>query len=136
MEKTVLRIVLAVVVAVLVLALTSMGHALRYAVGLLVGLPSFVLIIIGRKQLGKSFAVMPEARALVTTGLYSTIQHPLYVFLDVFLAALIVVLGWPILLLPWGLLVVVHLLQMRREEKVLAAAFGADYETYTSHTWF
>jgi protein-S-isoprenylcysteine O-methyltransferase Ste14 len=135
MEKGIVRIVGAVFVGLLAFAGTSMDSSIRLAIGVVIGLPSFALIIVGRLHLGKSFAVMPEAKALVTTGLYSKIQHPLYFFLDMFLAALIVVLGLPILLLAWGILVVVHLLQCRREERVLAKAFGDEYEAYRKRTW-
>jgi protein-S-isoprenylcysteine O-methyltransferase Ste14 len=86
--------------------------------------------------LGASFSVAPEAKALVTTGLYARIQHPMYVFLDLLLLTVIVALGTSILLLPWAIIVVVQTLQSRREEKVLAAAFGADYDSYRSRTWF
>jgi protein-S-isoprenylcysteine O-methyltransferase Ste14 len=136
MEKGIVRIVGASFVAALAFAGTSMDTQLRVAIGILVGLPSFALIIVGRRHLGKSFSIMPEAKGLITTGLYSKIQHPLYFFLDMFLAALIVALGLPILLLAWGVLVVVHLLQCRREERVLANAFGDEYEAYRRGTWF
>ena len=56
----------------------------------------------------------------------------MYLFLDLFLLALIVALGWPILLVVWGILVVV---QEHREERVLSAAFGAQYESYEARTW-
>jgi len=135
MNKTVFRLAGAASVAALALAAISMNQNARLAVSILVGLPSFVLILISRRQLGKSFSVMPEARALVTTGPYSRIQHPMYVFLDLFLLALIIALDWPVLLLGWGILVVVQVLQAQREEKVLAAAFGADYVAYTNGTW-
>jgi len=118
------------------LAATSMGQGPRLAAGSVVGLPSFVMMILSRRQLGRSFSMIPVARALVTAGVYSKIQHPMYLFLDLFLVALIVVLHWPVLLLAWGILVVVQTLQSRREDKVLAAAFGADYEGYRSQTWF
>jgi len=136
MEKGIVRIVGAAFVGVLAFAATSMDTQLRIAIGVLVGLPSFVLIIVGRRHLGKSFSILPEAKGLITTGLYSKIQHPLYFFLDMFLAALIVALGWSIVLLAWGILVVVHLLQCRREERVLAKAFGDEYEAYRRRTWF
>jgi protein-S-isoprenylcysteine O-methyltransferase Ste14 len=136
MEKSIIRIVGAAFVGVLAFAGTSLETSPRIAAGVVIGLPSFALIIVGRLHLGKSFAVLPEAKALVTTGLYSRIQHPLYFFLDVFLAALIVALGLPILLLAWGVLVVVHLLQCRREEKVLLKAFGDKYEAYRRASWF
>ena len=136
MDRTIIRLVGAATVAAMALAATSMGQGPRLAAGSVVGLPSFVMMILSRRQLGRSFSMMPVARALVTAGVYSKIQHPMYLFLDLFLVALIVVLHWPVLLLAWGILVVVQTLQSRREDKVLAAAFGADYEGYRSQTWF
>jgi len=135
-DKTVLRLLGGTIVAALAVVATTADQNARLAIGLLVGLPSLVLTIIGRVQLGKSFSVMPEARALVTTGLYSRLQHPMYVFLALFLAALIVVLGWSILIILWGALVIAQVIQARREEKVLAASCGADYEAYQRRTWF
>lgn len=84
MNKIAIRFVGSVIVAALALVATSMDQIFRIAISVIVGLPSFVLIIISRRQLGKSFSVMPEARVLVTTGLYSRIQHPTYVFLALF----------------------------------------------------
>jgi protein-S-isoprenylcysteine O-methyltransferase Ste14 len=98
-------------------------------------MPAFVLMNISRHQLGTSFSVMPQAKALVTTGLYSRIQHPMYVFLDLFLAAVIVAFNIPLALVLWGIIVVVQTLQSRREEQVLAARFAGDYEAYRSRTW-
>jgi len=136
MDRITLRLVGAAIVAALAFAATSMGEIPRIVLSIVIGIPSFVLMNISRSQLGKSFSIMPEARALVTTGLYSRIQHPMYVFLDLFLVSVIVGFDWPILLLAWAILVVVQTVQGRREEKVLAAAFGADYEAYNSRTWF
>jgi protein-S-isoprenylcysteine O-methyltransferase Ste14 len=136
MDKTKIRLLGGAIIAVLALLATQMGESPRIALAILLGLPAFVLIIVGRRQLGKSFAVKPEARALVTTGLYSRIEHPLYFFLDLLLIAVIVALGVPLLLWAWGLLVLIHIVQGRREEKVLAAAFGPAYESYREGTWF
>jgi protein-S-isoprenylcysteine O-methyltransferase Ste14 len=113
-----------------------MGPLPRLVIGIIIGLPSFLLMLISRRQLGDSFSIMPEAKTLVTTGLYYRIQHPMYFFLDLFLVSIIIVLGWSILLWAWIILVVVQILQSRREEKVLSAAFGAEYEAYQSQTWF
>jgi protein-S-isoprenylcysteine O-methyltransferase Ste14 len=136
MNKTVIRLVGAALVFALVLAATSMEQNLRIASAIVIGLPSFVLMLISRHQLGKSFSIMPAAKTLVTSGLYAKIMHPMYFFLDLFLAAVIIVLDWPILLVAWAILVISQLLQTRREEKVLAKAFGADFEKYQSRTWF
>jgi protein-S-isoprenylcysteine O-methyltransferase Ste14 len=136
MGKTVVRLVGAALVAALALAGTSLGQSARIAVSMIIGLPAFVLMIISRRQLGAAFSIMPQAKALVTTGLYSRIQHPMYVFLDLFLAALIVAFGIPLALLVWGIIVITQTLQSRREERVLAARFAGDYEAYRSRTWF
>ena len=40
----------------------------------------FILWAIARFQLGASFAVRAEARKLITSGLYSKIRNPIYVF--------------------------------------------------------
>ena len=106
MDKTVVRLVGGAIVATLALAGTSMDQTSRIVISSIVGLPSFVLMIISRRQLGKSFSIMPQAKALVTTGLYSRIQHPMYIFLDLFLVALIVALNCPIVLFAWGIFVV------------------------------
>ena len=136
MDKTIIRLLGAIVIAALVLVALSMGPLPRLVIGIIIGLPSFLLMLISRRQLGDSFTIMPEAKKLVTTGLYYRIQHPLYFFLDLFLVSIIVVLGWSLLLWIWIILVVMQILQSRREEKVLAAAFGAEYKTYQQQTWF
>jgi protein-S-isoprenylcysteine O-methyltransferase Ste14 len=135
MDRTFIRFVGAAMVAALAFAATSLGQSIHVVLGIVVGLPSFVLMIVSRRQLGESFSIMPDAKALVTTGLYSKLQHPMYVFLDLFLVGVIIVLDLPILLWAWGILVVVQTLQSRKEEKVLAAAFGDKFEAYKANVW-
>jgi len=102
--------------------------------------PAFGLLLAGEffcvvalLQLGRSFSVMPEARRLVTGGLYARIRHPLY------LAEAIATLG---VLLQFrsaealALIVVqfcIQLWRMREEERVLEAAFP-DYAAYRNRT--
>ena len=136
MKRLTLSLVCSALAAAVAFEATSLGTGTRFAAAGIIGLPSLVLMIISRRQLGTSFSARPEARALVTTGLYSRIQHPMYLFLDLFLLALIIGSGWPILLLGWGILVVVQIIQARREEDMLAGTFGAYYETYKARTWF
>ena len=100
MEKIILRVLGAALVAALVSVTPSMIRPLVLVVSLVVGLVSFVLMIVSRRQLGGSFSVRPEARELITKGLYARIQHPMYVFLDLFLASVIAALGVPVFL--WG----------------------------------
>lgn len=102
---------------------------------------STVLILIGTTMailavldLGRSMSIMPEARKLVTGGLYGRIRHPLY------LAEEIAVAGFCLQFRSWQaapILIVHLLLQIRRmdwEEGILAKAFP-QYAGYKQGTY-
>jgi protein-S-isoprenylcysteine O-methyltransferase Ste14 len=94
------------------------------------------LWIVARLQLGRSFSVRPEAHELVTSGLYARFRHPIYVFgTAAFMFVLLALQGWDALPMC-ALLVVVQVVRARREERVLAQAFGAEYAAYRESTWF
>ena len=95
-----------------------------------------VLLLTARIQLGRSFSVSAQARKLVTTGLYSKIRNPIYVFSAMFLAGVAIAAGRPILLLVLVALVPVQIVRARKEEQVLTAAFGEEYLRYKARTWF
>ena len=95
-----------------------------------------ILWFVARRQLGVAFSVRPEARQLVTTGFYATLRHPIYVFGTMaFLLVLLALQGWQALVI-WAILIPVQVIRARREERVLAEAFGAEYGMYRSYTWF
>ena len=108
---------------------------LRIAGGLLavVGYSTFVT---ARLQLGKSFAVTPQAKELVSLGLYSRIRNPIYVSVDVMIFGLILALHlyWLFALFP--LLVAMHVFRAHQESKVLQGKFGQAYLDYRNQTWF
>jgi len=118
----------------LILLTPRAAHAVQWdslsTVLILVGNVACVLVV---SELGRSLSVMPEARKLVTGGLYGRIRHPLY------LAEEIAVLGIFLQFRSWqGLLILaVHFyLQIRRmdfEEGILAKAFPA-YAEYKQRT--
>ncbi|ANL47449.1 phospholipid methyltransferase protein [Rhizobium phaseoli] len=101
-----------------------------------VRIAAMVLMIIGFLSsaymlaiLGRSFSIAPGARALVTTGPYSIVRHPLYLTEEIFIIGMIL-----FSFSPWTVFLgVVHwCLQLRRmsnEETVLWAAFP-DYRSY------
>ena len=108
----------------------------RSVVGLAILVPSFVLWVLARHQLGDSFTARAEARRLVTHGLYARIQHPIYLFAECMALGIIVFLGLPVLLLVWAPAVVWQIRRARRERRVLEDAFGDEYRRYRSRTWF
>ena len=127
----------AVLVALGALALVRLGTRPQtlLAGGLLVAL-GVPLLAVARWQLGGSFAVAPQAKGLVTRGLYARIPHPMYVFLDVVLLGVIVMarVAWPLVLL--GGIVCAQAWQARREARVLERAFGDAYREYRRRTWW
>lgn len=102
----------------------------------IVGLPSLVLFVVARIELGHSFAVRPKAQALVTHGLYSRIRNPIYVFGGLAAAAIFVYVDRPILLSIFVILIPLQIYRARHEEKVLEAKFGEEYRQYKARTWF
>jgi protein-S-isoprenylcysteine O-methyltransferase Ste14 len=93
-------------------------------------------IAIARYQLGRSFSVQAEAHKLVTTGLYSKIRNPIYVFGIVMIAGMILILGRPVGWLVLAAAIVGQTIRARREARVLEAAFGDAYREYRRKTWF
>ena len=96
----------------------------------------FVLWTIARFQLGASFTVKAEARKLVTSGLYSKIRNPIYVFGSGVVAGAILVFGKPAWLLIFVVLIPLQLWRANKESAVLEAAFGQEYRKYKAGTWF
>lgn len=78
-------------------------------------------------------AIMPirPASRLVTSGPYRFSRNPMYVGLSVLYVglALLFDVGWPLLLLP-GVLALLQVLVIRKEERYLASAFGNEYAEY------
>lgn len=103
------------------------------AVLIVLALPLFVL---ARLQLGAAFSVQAEASVLVTTGLYSKIRNPIYLFGG------LILIGFSLFRSVWGPAVVLAVMvplqtyRVRKEEQVLLQAFGEKYKRYKRQTWF
>jgi len=109
--------------------------AMRVA-GLLLLIPSFLLLITARIQLGRAFNWRPRAEVLVTTGLYARIRNPIYLFGALGLAGLALWADKPRLLLVFLVVVPVQIYRSRQEERVLTERFGNAYTEYRKKTWF
>ncbi|MFI5098934.1 MAG: methyltransferase family protein [Actinomycetes bacterium] len=120
----------------LALGIVTDVHDVVWFVALGLSVVCAILWLVARRQLGMAFSVGPQARQLVTTGLYTKVRHPIYVFGTMaFLLVLLALQGWAALVI-WAILIPVQVIRARRERDVLAAAFGAEYAAYRRSTWF
>src|SRR3981081_2957068 len=116
--------------AILLVPAPEVVWSTEKVIGAVIAGLSFPLFVLARWQLGSSFSVKAKASRLVTTGLYSRIRNPIYMFGGLF------IVGLSLFVSVWGPLVValvivpMQVVRARREERVLAAAFGEEYELY------
>ena len=104
--------------------------------GLAIATPAVVLLFIARYQLGRSFSVTPQARQLVSHGIYSKIRNPIYVFSAMLIFGFLLALQKPIVFLSLAILIPVQIVRARQESKVLEEKFGDEYRQYKQSTWF
>lgn len=96
----------------------------------------FVLWTLARFQLGASLAVTAQAKELVTRGLYSKFRNPIYYFGSLTIAGTILLLGRPLWLLVFVIIVPLQFWRAGVEARVLELKFGDEYRKYRSATWF
>jgi protein-S-isoprenylcysteine O-methyltransferase Ste14 len=135
-----LNIATLAVVTVAVIFLGMHAMALPWTISRIAGLaiagPSFIFFVLARMQLGKAFSVQAKATTLVTTGIYSRIRNPIYVFGALMISGVIIWLEKPWFLLCLAALIPLQVVRSRKEEQVLSEKFGAAYQEYKRHTWF
>lgn len=108
----------------------------RFYAGMAISAVSFVLWMLARYQLGASFSVGPEARKLVTRGLYSRLRNPIYVFGTLAYGGLAVCWNQAGGYLIFILMAVGQWARARKESATLERAFGEEYRAYKSRTLF
>jgi protein-S-isoprenylcysteine O-methyltransferase Ste14 len=114
---------------------TSPWNLQRY-VGTALVIVGISCIAVARYQLGKSFSITAQARQLVTTGLYSKIRNPIYLFGTVTMIGVSLVLQKAAAWIIVAVVAIGQMLRARREARVLEAAFGEAYREYRRKTWF
>ena len=87
-------------------------------------------------KLGASFTATPQARQLVTRGLYSRLRSPIYIFGSCVIAGVILAVGRPIWLVVFLVIIPMQIWRGRKEAQVLEAKFGEEYRRYRAGTWF
>ncbi len=104
--------------------------------GLAVASTGFVLWMVARVQLGESFSLRVRVKTLVTRGLYSRFQHPIYLFGGLAYLGLAIAWGrWPgyvYIALIWA----VERHRSKKEEAALEFLLGDQYRQYREGTWF
>jgi protein-S-isoprenylcysteine O-methyltransferase Ste14 len=123
------------VLVTLILSFQVPWNATR-CIGLTITVLAAVLFLTARYQLGESFSINPQARQLVTCGVYSRIRNPLYVFSTLMILGAVIAYQRPVFLLIPAAIVVVQATRAHREARVLEAAFGDAYREYRKRTWF
>jgi protein-S-isoprenylcysteine O-methyltransferase Ste14 len=106
-------------------------------IGIALGIVSLAIYVWSRETLGKEWSSelrMREQHHLVTAGPYARIRHPIYLALLVFLTSLaLVAANWlfvALLLFSLADLAV----RIPREEQMMIARFGDEYEAYMRRT--
>lgn len=136
-----MKLNIATLVVVAIGLLIFIHHAFQLSwtplriIGMAIAIPSFLLLAVARLQLGRAFSIQAKANTLVTTGLYSRIRNPIYVFGALGIAGVILWTGKPLLFLFLAVLIPMQIVRARKEEQVLADKFGAEYAEYKRRTW-
>jgi protein-S-isoprenylcysteine O-methyltransferase Ste14 len=132
-----------VTLAVVIIGMTFFGmHAAHQTwtawriAGIAIAAPAFLLFVASRIALGRAFSVQAKATTLVTTGVYSRIRNPIYVFGSLFILGMFIWMERPRLLLIFAILIPLQVVRSRKEEQVLTEKFGAAYLDYKQKTWF
>ncbi len=108
----------------------------RFYAGMGLVAVSFALWMLARYQLGSSFRATAQAHKLVTTGLYSRIRNPIYLFGQLAFLGLAIAWNTPLGYGIFVLMIPVQMLRARKERAVLENAFGDEYRAYRERTWF
>jgi len=104
--------------------------------GVAIFVPAFLLFVLARIELGRAFSVKAKASTLVTTGLYSRIRNPIYLFGGLMSVGIFIFAHRPWWLLIWVPAIPLQVLRVRKEEQVLQEKFGDAYLDYKRRTWF
>lgn len=102
-------------------------------IGMIITLLGLVFAIWARVHLGKYWSSMPAIRVdhkLIRTGPYSLVRHPIYTGILFAIAGTAIIIGEPLGLIVFFLILTVYLWKIRVEEKYLQDEFGEAYAQY------
>jgi protein-S-isoprenylcysteine O-methyltransferase Ste14 len=73
---------------------------------------------------------------LVTSGLYSKIRNPIYVFGAIVIAGLALFWNRPYFLWALAVLIPLQIWRARKEARILEEKFGEEHRAYRRQSWF
>lgn len=114
------------------------ARALRW-LGTALAVAGLAFAIWARRHLGEYWSGivgLREGHQLIRTGPYAHIRHPIYSGLLLALAGSALALGTYADLAVWGIVAAGLCLKAKREEKLLAEEFGAEFQEHRRHTGF
>lgn len=104
--------------------------------GIILSVGGFVFWLKSLKDLGVSFQAIPDAKQIVSKGMYSKFRHPIYYFGWIFFFGLAIYSSNKIILFLVIVLAAVQVFRIYLEEKLLEKKFGKKYLDYKKKTWF
>ena len=119
------------------------GEIIDYPIGLkwfgtTIGIFSILMFIWAHTFLGKNFSYTLKIfidQNLITTGPYRFIRHPMYTAFILFHTSIFLMTGnWFIGLIWMGVITIILLLRIKKEEELLVEVFGNDYINYRKRT--
>jgi protein-S-isoprenylcysteine O-methyltransferase Ste14 len=106
--------------------------------GLAVQSASFLLAVWARRHLGRNWSgaiTAKESHALVRTGPYRRVRHPIYSAMIGMLLGTTLVSGEVHAFLALAILAIAYIRKIRLEERNLREVFGDEYEEYQRGSW-
>jgi protein-S-isoprenylcysteine O-methyltransferase Ste14 len=95
-----------------------------------------MLWIYGRFSLGTTYSLLPQAKSIISTGMYSKISHPLYFSQMITLGGFILFMGQGEMWILFVFILCIQFYRIKQEEKILTEEFGNQYWEYKKSTWF
>ncbi len=139
LEKSHIDLIVYILLSFLLFIIYFSQNFLKY-LGIFISLLGFAIWVAGLIYLGDAFQIRPEARRLITGGIYSKIRHPIYV------GGFIVILGWFIysigtmwflvLILALIISAIIAIIRISKEEELLYKKFGKRYLKARAKAWF
>lgn len=116
------------------IAFLPSGYGVLFFAGWVLAIAAIALAVWAQNEFrhaGTNVNPDKPATTVVTSGPFALVRNPMYLAFQLLLAGVSLVgnLEWGLLLIP-ALWLSVHYLVVKREERYLAAKFGATYEDY------